>query len=349
LLITIRSRVKRSPVKPEKAALPLCVFALSRAVRLRQAVRWAAEEQRYGRKLSSNVAAGRERRVGVDGLPGARYRLERARDKLISWVWKNPPVQQENRRMNSNGKVALVTGGGSGIGKASALALAREGFAVVVAGRRPEPLQAVVGEIEGMQGKALGVPTDVGDPDAVRALFAKTKETYGRLDVLFNNAGFGASAPIEELGFERWQAVVSSILTGSFLCTQEAFKIMKDQTPMGGRIINNGSISAHVPRPNSVAYTSCKHAITGLTKSTSLDGRKYDISCGQIDIGNALTEPTQRMQRGVPQANGTIMAEPTMDVQNAARAVVFMATVTPEANVQFLTVMATKMPFVGRG
>jgi NAD(P)-dependent dehydrogenase (short-subunit alcohol dehydrogenase family) len=251
--------------------------------------------------------------------------------------------------MVSNGKVALVTGGGSGIGKASALALAEEGFAVVVAGRRPEPLQAVVGEIESKQGRALGVPTDVGNPDSVRALFAKTKETYGRLDVLFNNAGFGAAGPIEELPYERWKGVIDSILNGSFLCTQEAFKIMKDQKPMGGRIINNGSISAHVPRPDSAAYTSAKHAITGLTKSTSLDGRKYDIACGQIDVGNALTEMTQRMTRGVPQPNGAVMVEPTMDVQNVARAVVFMATVTPEANVQFLTVMATKMPFVGRG
>jgi NAD(P)-dependent dehydrogenase (short-subunit alcohol dehydrogenase family) len=251
--------------------------------------------------------------------------------------------------MASNGKVALVTGGGSGIGKASALALAEEGFAVVVAGRRPEPLQAVVSEIEGKQGRALGVSTDVGNPDSVRALFAKTKETYGRLDVLFNNAGFGAAGPIEELPYERWKGVIDSILNGSFLCTQEAFKIMKDQKPMGGRIINNGSISAHVPRPDSAAYTSAKHAITGLTKSTSLDGRKYDIACGQIDVGNALTEMTQRMTRGVPQPNGAVMVEPTMDVQNVARAVVFMATVTPEANVQFLTVMATKMPFVGRG
>ena len=251
--------------------------------------------------------------------------------------------------MASNGKVALVTGGGSGIGKASALALAEEGFAVVVAGRRPEPLQAVVGEIESKQGRALGVPTDVGNPDSVRALFAKTRETYGRLDVLFNNAGFGAAGPIEELPYERWKGVIDSILNGSFLCTQEAFKIMKDQKPMGGRIINNGSISAHVPRPDSAAYTSAKHAITGLTKSTSLDGRKYDIACGQIDVGNALTEMTQRMTRGVPQPNGAVMVEPTMDVQNVARAVVFMATVTPEANVQFLTVMATKMPFVGRG
>src|SRR5712671_3461612 len=257
--------------------------------------------------------------------------------------------KQEDRNMASNGKVALVTGGGSGIGKASALALAREGFAVVVAGRRPEPLQAVVSEIEGLQGKALGVPTDVGDPASVEALFAKAKATFGRLDVLFNNAGFGANAPIEDLEYAKWKAVVDTILTGSFLCTQQAFRMMKDQEPMGGRIINNGSISAHVPRPHSVAYTSTKHAITGLTKSTSLDGRRYDISCGQIDVGNALTEMTQRMTRGVPQPNGEVIVEPTMDVQNVARAVVFMSTVTPEANVQFITVMATKMPFVGRG
>src|SRR5216684_1785488 len=240
----------------------------------------------------------------------------------------------EERNMASNGKVALVTGGGSGIGKASAIALAREGFAVVVAGRRPEPLQAVVSAIEGLQ---------------VEALFAKAKSTFGRLDVLFNNAGFGAGAPIEDLEYAKWKAVVDTILTGSFLCTQQAFRMMKDQQPMGGRIINNGSISAHVPRPNSVAYTSCKHAITGLTKSTSLDGRRYDISCGQIDVGNALTEMTQRMTRGVPQPNGEVVVEPVMDVQNVARAVVFMSTVTPDANVQFITVMATKMPFVGRG
>src|ERR1700757_3445327 len=279
----------------------------------------------------------------------ARNALERTREKLISWVRDTWHLQEEIGTMASNGKVALVTGGGSGIGKASALARAVEGFAVVVAGRRPEPLQAVVNEIESKQGRALGVPTNVGQPDSVRALFAKAKETYGRLDVLFNNAGFGAAGPIEELSYERWKGVIDSILNGSFLCTQEGFKIIKDQKPMGGRIINNGSISAHVPRPDSAAYTSAKHAITGLTKSTSLDGRKYDIACGQIDIGNALTEMTQRMTRGVPQANGQTMIEPTMDVQNVARAVVFMATVTPEANVQFLTVMATKMPFVGRG
>jgi NAD(P)-dependent dehydrogenase (short-subunit alcohol dehydrogenase family) len=251
--------------------------------------------------------------------------------------------------MSSNGKVALVTGAGSGIGKASALALAREGFAVVLAGRRAEPIEKAAGEIEAAGGKALAVPTDIADPAQVKRLFARTKEVFGRLDVLFNNAGFGAAAPIEDLAWERWKAVVDTNLNGTFLCTQEAYRMMKEQRPMGGRIINNGSISAHAPRPQSIAYTSTKHAITGLTKSVSLDGRKYDIACGQIDIGNALTEMTQRMTRGVPQANGEVVVEPTMDVQNVARAVVFMATVTPEANVQFLTVMATKMPFVGRG
>ena len=251
--------------------------------------------------------------------------------------------------MAFNGKVALVTGGGSGIGKASALALAREGFAVVVAGRRPEPLDAVVGEIESMQGKALGVPADVGDPGSVEALFAKTKATFGRLDVLFNNAGFGAAGLIEDLPFDKWSAVIGSIVHGTFLCTQQAFRIMKEQKPIGGRIINNGSISAHVPRPNSIAYTTAKHAVTGLTKSTALDGRKYDISCSQVDVGNALTEMTQRMTRGVQQANGEVVVEPTMDVENVARCVVLCATVTPEANIQFVTVMATKMPFIGRG
>ncbi|HEX3954284.1 MAG TPA: SDR family oxidoreductase [Stellaceae bacterium] len=251
--------------------------------------------------------------------------------------------------MSSNGKVALVTGGGSGIGKASAIALAREGFAVVVAGRRPERLNEVVDEVERFQGKALGVPTDVTDEKSIEALFAETKAKFGRLDVLFNNAGFGAAAPIEDLEVAKWRTVVDTILTGSFICTQQAFRMMKEQTPMGGRIINNGSISAHAPRPFSVAYTSCKHAITGLTKSTSLDGRRWDISCGQIDVGNALTEMTQRMTRGVPQPNGETVIEPTMDVENVARSVVLMATVTPEANIQFLTVMATKMPFVGRG
>jgi NAD(P)-dependent dehydrogenase (short-subunit alcohol dehydrogenase family) len=251
--------------------------------------------------------------------------------------------------MASNGKVALITGGGSGIGKASALALAREGFAIVVAGRRPEPLAAVVNEIESMQGKALGVPTDVSDPASVENLFKMTKATFGRLDVLFNNAGFGAASEIEDLPFERWNGVIGSIVHGTFLCTQQAFRMMKEQKPMGGRIINNGSISAHVPRPQSIAYTTAKHAVTGLTKSTSLDGRKYDISCGQVDVGNALTEMTQRMTRGVPQPNGEVVIEPTMNVENVARSVVLMASVTPEANIQFLTVMATKMPFIGRG
>ena len=246
-------------------------------------------------------------------------------------------------------RCAVVTGAGSGIGRACAQALIADGWRVAFVGRRREALDESLAGCGTGRERAIAVPTDVGDPASVEALFAKAKATYGRLDVLFNNAGFGANAPIEDLEFAKWKAVVDTILTGSFLCTQQAFRIMKDQQPMGGRIINNGSISAHVPRPNSVAYTSTKHAITGLTKSTSLDGRKYDIACGQIDVGNALTEMTQRMQRGVPQANGTVIEEPVMDVQNVARAVVFMSTVTPEANVQFLTVMATKMPFVGRG
>src|SRR3954447_7491035 len=218
--------------------------------------------------------------------------------------------------MSSNGKVALVTGGGSGIGKAAAIALAKEGFAAVIAGRRPDRLGEVVREIESSGGQVLAVPTDVTDPASIKNLFAKTKERFGRLDVLFNNAGFGAAAPIEELAFERWKAVIDTILTGSFLCTQEAFRIMKDQQPMGGRIINNGSILAHAPRPNSAAYTSAKHAITGLTKSTSLDGRAFNIACGQIDIGNADTALAARMKSGVPQANGTLAPEPMMDVQH---------------------------------
>jgi NAD(P)-dependent dehydrogenase (short-subunit alcohol dehydrogenase family) len=247
-------------------------------------------------------------------------------------------------------KVALVTGAGTGIGRHSALALLREGYAVVLAGRRKDLLEATATEGKATGSQTLVVPTDVGDPESVRALFAKTKDTFGRLDLLFNNAGIGAPpVPMEELPFEKWKAVVDVNLTGAFVCTQEAIKIMKSQQPRGGRIINNGSISAHAPRPNSVAYTSTKHAITGLTKSTSLDGRKYDIACGQIDIGNAATEMTERMKKGVPQANGSVEVEPTMDVQNVARAVVYMASLPLDANVQFLTVMATKMPFVGRG
>jgi NAD(P)-dependent dehydrogenase (short-subunit alcohol dehydrogenase family) len=251
--------------------------------------------------------------------------------------------------MNAQGKVALVTGAGSGIGKAVAIAFLQEGYNVTLAGRRQERLGQAVSEAGVSEKQALVVPTDVRDPAAVRAMFAKTKETFGRLDVLFNNAGIAAGGLLEDLSYEQWQAVVETNLTGPFLCTQEAFKIMKSQDPRGGRIINNGSISASAPRPNSAPYTATKHAISGLTKSTALDGRKYDIACGQIDIGNALTEATARMPQGVPQPNGTIAAEPVMDVQHVARAVLYMASLPLEANVLFMTVMATKMPFVGRG
>ena len=247
-------------------------------------------------------------------------------------------------------KVAVVTGGGTGVGRAAALALAGEGFAVVVSGRRPEPLKEVASEIGSTGGRATAVPTDVTDPESIRALFTRTVEVFGRLDLLFNNAGMGAPAiPLEDLSVEQWRAVVDTNLTGSFLCTQEAFRIMKSQSPRGGRIINNGSISAHTPRPFSSPYTSTKHAITGLTKSTALDGRAYDIACGQIDIGNAETDMTARMARGVAQPNGTTMTEPTMAVENVGRAIAYMATLPPDANALFLTVMATKMPFVGRG
>ncbi len=247
-------------------------------------------------------------------------------------------------------KVAIVTGAGTGIGKHVALALLEEGYAVVLAGRRKATLDAAVREAKAPGARTLAVPTDVGDPSSVRALFARTKETFGRLDLLFNNAGIGAPAiPLEDLTPEQWQAVVATNLSGAFYCTQEAFRLMKGQDPRGGRIINNGSISAHTPRPNSVPYTATKHAITGLTKSASLDGRTYDIACGQIDIGNAATDMTARMADGVPQANGSTRPEPRMDPQHVARAVVYMAGLPLEANVQFLTVMATKMPFIGRG
>ena len=247
-------------------------------------------------------------------------------------------------------KIAVVTGAGTGIGKHAALALMREGYAVVFGGRRLELLEAAAVEGRATGSSAMVVQTDVRDPESVKNLFAKTREAYGRLDLLFNNAGVGAPAvPLEELSVERWRAVVDTNLTGAFLCTQEAFRIMKAQRPRGGRIINNGSISAHTPRPNSAPYTSTKHAMTGLTKSTALDGRKYDIACGQIDIGNAATEMTARMVRGVPQVSGEIAAEPTFDVEHVARAVVYMANLPLEANVQFITIMATKMPFVGRG
>jgi NAD(P)-dependent dehydrogenase (short-subunit alcohol dehydrogenase family) len=247
-------------------------------------------------------------------------------------------------------KVAIVTGAGSGVGEASALALLAEGYHVALAGRRKDQLERVAQAAGANKSRALVVPTDVVDPGSIRNLFARTKEAFGRLDLLFNNAGIGAPAiPMEDLTLEQWKAVVDTNLTGCFVCTQEAIKIMKDQTPRGGRIINNGSISAHAPRPNSVAYTSTKHAITGLTKSTSLDGRKYDIACGQIDIGNALTPLAARMAQGVPQANGTVAPEPLFDVKHVADAVVAMARLPLDTNVQFMTIMATKMPFVGRG
>ena len=247
-------------------------------------------------------------------------------------------------------KVAIVTGAGSGIGKAVATAMLKAGYKVALAGRRQELLEKAVQEAGATKDNALVVATDVANPESVRTLFARTKAAFGRLDVLFNNAGVGAP-PInmEDLTFEQWKNVVDINLTGVFLCTQEAIKLMKDQTPRGGRIINNGSISAHAPRPNSAPYTATKHAITGLTKSTSLDGRKYDIACSQIDIGNAGTEMAARMATGVPQANGQIAVEPLMDVAHVANSVVYMASLPLDANVQFMTVMATKMPFVGRG
>jgi len=247
-------------------------------------------------------------------------------------------------------KVAIVTGAGSGIGKAAALALLQHGYRVALAGRRREPLEQTAAAAGDARNRALVVPTDVANPESVSALFARAKEAFGRLDVLFNNAGIGAPAvPLEDLTFDQWKKVVDINLTGMFLCTQEAFRLMKSQEPRGGRIINNGSISAHAPRPNSAPYTATKHAVTGLTKSTSLDGRKYDIACGQIDIGNAATDLAARMASGVPQANGQIAVEPLMDVEHVANAIVHMASLPLEANVQFMTVMATKMPFVGRG
>jgi NAD(P)-dependent dehydrogenase (short-subunit alcohol dehydrogenase family) len=251
--------------------------------------------------------------------------------------------------MASNGKVALITGAGSGIGRAVATAFLKDGYSVVLAGRRADALEETIAAAGVDRAQALAVPTDVGKADSVRNLFAQTKEKFGRLDVLFNNAGQNSGVPIEDLPLETWQSIIDANLTGAFLCTQEAFRLMKSQTPRGGRIINNGSISAHAPRPNSVAYTATKHAITGLTKCIALDGRKYDIAGGQIDIGNALTEMARRMTKGVPQANGEIAVEPVMDVEDVARTVLYMASLPPEANVLHVTVMATKMPFVGRG
>ena len=252
--------------------------------------------------------------------------------------------------MNSNSKIALVTGAGSGIGRAVSLTLQRAGYSVVLAGRRAAELDRTASLADAGGGPMLAVPTDVSRPDAVRALFAAAKEKFGRLDVLFNNAGMGTPAvPMEDLTYEQWTAVVGVNLTGAFLCSQEAIRIMKAQQPRGGRIINNGSISAHTPRPHSAPYTSTKHAITGLTKSISLDCRNFDIACGQIDIGNAATEMTERMTQGVPQPNGSIEVEPRMDVKHVASAVLYMASLPLDANVLFMTVMATKMPFVGRG
>ena len=251
--------------------------------------------------------------------------------------------------MSSADKVAIVTGAGTGIGRSAALALAKAGYAVTLAGRRVEPLEETA-KLAGVQARTLAVPTDVGDPASVKALFAATQEAFGRLDVLFNNAGMGTPAiPMEELTYEQWQAVVDVNLTGAFLCTQEAIRMMKAQDPKGGRIINNGSISAHVPRPFSAPYTATKHAITGLTKSTSLDGRADNIACCQIDVGNAATEMTERMKQGVPQPNGEMMVEPRMDVAHVGDAVAHMASLPLDANIQFMTIMATKMPIIGRG
>lgn len=252
--------------------------------------------------------------------------------------------------MAKNGKIALVTGAGSGIGRAAALALQGAGYSVVLAGRRAEELDRTASMASADGGDTLAVPTDVSQPDAVKALFAKTRERFGRLDLLFNNAGINVPAiPMEDLTWEQWSSVVGVNLTGPFLCAQEAIRLMKSQDPRGGRIINNGSISAHAPRPHSAPYTSTKHAITGLTKSIALDCRAYDIACGQIDIGNAATEMTQRMTQGVPQANGTMMVEARMNVKCVADAVLYMASLPLDANVLFMTVMANQMPFVGRG
>ena len=247
-------------------------------------------------------------------------------------------------------KVALVTGGGTGIGRAAAIALAREGYEVVIAGRRQDRLEEAARNAGSDGQRITPVAADVTDAASVRALFAEISSRFGRLDVLFNNAGTSAPAvPLEELSVEQWKRVIDTNLTGAFLCTQQAMRLMKEQEPRGGRIINNGSISAHAPRPNSAPYTAAKHGMTGLTKSTSLDGRAYDIACGQIDIGNAATEMTEPMTKGVKQASGLVEVEPRMDVEHVAEAVVFMAGLPLDANVQFMTVMATKMPFVGRG
>ncbi len=252
--------------------------------------------------------------------------------------------------MTEREKVAIVTGAGTGIGRAASTHLLEAGYRVVLAGRRREPLEVVAAQADPSADRTLVVPTDVGSPASVRALFDRCRERFGRLDLLFNNAGIGALPKLlEDLSADEWQAVVDTNLTGSFLCTQQAFEIMKSQTPRGGRIINNGSVSAQVPRPNSAPYTATKHAITGLTRSTSLDGRKYDIACSQIDIGNAATPMTAKSKDGALQAHGAVVVEPTMDADHVARAVVYIAELPLDANVQFMTVMATKMPYIGRG
>jgi len=252
--------------------------------------------------------------------------------------------------MASNGKVALVTGAGTGIGKSSVLQLLGDGYSVVLAGRRIEPLEETISEAGVDDSRAIAIPTDVGNPDSVAALFEKAEATFGRLDVLFNNAGIGSPRMnMEDLPVEDWQRVVDTNLTGSFVCAQHAIRIMKNQTPQGGRIINNGSISAYTPRPDAVAYTTTKHAITGLTKQISLDGRKYNIACSQVDVGNAATPMTARMQGGVLQANGETMAEPTFNVDHVGETVLYISNLPLDANIQFITIMATQMPYVGRG
>ncbi|GAC1460910.1 MAG: SDR family oxidoreductase [Ktedonobacteraceae bacterium] len=259
-------------------------------------------------------------------------------------------LHKEESHMNGSGRIALVTGAGTGIGKRTALLLLEAGYCVVLAGRRVEPLEQTVQEAGVANSRTLVMSTNVSDPQAVSALFAATQDTFGRLDVLFNNAGVGApSILLEDLSYEQWRRVLDTCVTGTFLCTQHAFRMMKQQKPHGGRIINNGSISAHTPRPNSAPYTAAKHAITGLTKSTALDGRPFDITCGQIDIGNAATEMTEGMKYGMLQANGTVAVEPTMDTDHVARAVLYMANLPLDVNVPFMTVMATGMPFIGRG
>ncbi|MFM8546062.1 MAG: SDR family oxidoreductase [Betaproteobacteria bacterium] len=279
--------------------------------------------------------------------PGSKRAANAAARLAATGVTKKSAAKHGPR---TSSPVAIITGGGTGVGRAAARALAGAGWQVVLAGRRIEPLEAAARELGKTGLRPLTVATDVGDPGSVRALFDKTWKAFGRLDLLFNNAGTGAPAiPLDELSYEQWMTVVNANLTGAFLCTQQAFRLMKMQRPQGGRIINNGSISAHTPRPFSAPYTSTKHAITGLTKSTALDGRTWNIACGQIDIGNAVTEMTERMTKGVPQADGSMAIEPRMDADHVGQAVLYMAGLPLESNVLFMTVMATKMPFVGRG